>query len=298
MFSAAAYASGHELHKDDIEELYYMCDITNLNSILTRGILSHARAAALAHTDVSNGEVQNLRANKYLERVDPDKKALSVHEHAVLYINAHNAMMHNIRDKNICVLRISKSLLNRGDVVISNRNAATHAADFYTADAFRLSPTSTGMIISSKALGFDKALNEKRIKVRQAEVLAPYMVQAEYIIGIIVPSEASKTEVAAITAAVKPGLPIKILPSLFYKGAKFAPVAPYSPIAGAASPGVTLPDSDSEGEIHAPTVMLTRPVAALAAHGGAGGGAAAPAHGGAGGTASSDAASYASSPAP
>lgn len=55
------------------EELYYITQIDNLQSILEKGILSHARSAQLKleYTSIYNEEVVSIRRNK----ITPDGNA-------------------------------------------------------------------------------------------------------------------------------------------------------------------------------------------------------------------------------
>lgn len=247
-------AGGRDLTKDDIIELYYMTDMENLESILSRGILSHTRIATTGHADVSNSGVQALRAKKYLERAVVGKTPLSIHEHAVLYLNPHNAMMHVLRDKEMCVLRISKKILERSGAIISNKNATVKDAGFFTPEAFRLSPASAKMLsiaLSTKKEDEDK--KERRKQVRQAEVLIPYAIDPRYIIGIIVKSPEHQVIAlaAAIAAERDDALSVRILPSMFFipsPDVVFMPLDRFSPIEEVDTADVTSPSSEEYSE--------------------------------------------------
>jgi hypothetical protein len=82
----------------------------------------------------------------------PKEKELSLHRFANLYLNPHNAMMAEVTDNRsrqgygiqhgICVLQISREILHRGDVILTNQNAATAECQFIPADNWTLSPRS------------------------------------------------------------------------------------------------------------------------------------------------------------
>ena len=114
------------------EELYYITHIDNLQSILEKGILSHARSAQLKleYTSIYNEEVVSIRRNK----ITPDGKSLW--HYANLYFQPRNPMMYSIvntRDKeNLVVISISNKVLHEHDVLVTDGNAANAPTQFYS----------------------------------------------------------------------------------------------------------------------------------------------------------------------
>ena len=114
------------------EELYYITHIDNLQSILEKGILSHARSAQLKleYTSIYNEEVVSIRRNK----TTPDGKSLW--HYANLYFQPRNPMMYSIvntRDKeNLVVISISNKVLHEYDVLVTDGNAANAPTQFYS----------------------------------------------------------------------------------------------------------------------------------------------------------------------
>ena len=114
------------------EELYYITHIDNLQSILEKGILSHARSAQLKleYTSIYNEEVVSIRRNK----TTPDGKSLW--HYANLYFQPRNPMMYSIvntRDKeNLVVISISNRVLHEYDVLVTDGNAANAPTQFYS----------------------------------------------------------------------------------------------------------------------------------------------------------------------
>jgi len=235
------------LEKNDIEELHYICPIDNLRSVLTKGILSHKRASKLNnHVDVSNDEIQSRRVKVRIQRTDETKGKLALHRHAVLYLNAHNAMMYNLakqtnhccyvgHDK-LCVLRIHREILDRGDAMLSSQNASTDAVTFFSSTKNPLySRESTPFLTQPRVEGFDKSGQQ----IRQAEVLLPYEINPSYIGGIFVSSEDTQNIVQAIINELKEDhllegkkqLSINVHSSLFFQGrTRFVSLEPFDPL--------------------------------------------------------------------
>lgn len=70
-----------------LRELHCITPIANIPSVLTAGILSHRRAAAVSHESVADPEIQARRARVRVPGGRP------LHEYANLYITARNPMM-------------------------------------------------------------------------------------------------------------------------------------------------------------------------------------------------------------
>lgn len=216
--------NGEVIKKDNIQELFYLTHIDNLSSILVNGILSHKRAKKNQpkHQDISNNDVQGRRSKKIIPRVNEVKKPLNLHRHVPLFLNAHNAMTSLKKSESVCILRLYSKILDRGDAVITNRNASTDKADFYTVEAFELTKESTEIIKSSEPfclLGKKSDSEREEFKqVKQAEVLLPYHIHSKYVGGIFVPNEKIEQEVKDILETIpeKKDLHISIHPSIFF----------------------------------------------------------------------------------
>jgi hypothetical protein len=228
---------------ESITECYYIASIDNLESMLKYGLLSHKRSQKFRNTDLSNQSVQDQREKKILERVEAKKKPLGLHRHVNLYLNPHNAMMLNVvygtQDKmlkptspeKLCLLCVHKNILNRGDIIITDKNAAASDANFFSKQRYQLKYPSEISMKNYAKLGFlflaDKkafggkindewvysktgsykndsnksAFDTCRKQSRQAEVLAPYKIDSTFISRIIVNSEESKKTVTSILQA-------------------------------------------------------------------------------------------------
>jgi hypothetical protein len=190
------------MNREDVKELHYITAIANVSSILKHGILSHTRAAALVHESVAMPEIQARRRNRQI----PGARRL--HEYANLYFDAHNPMLSKRRDKNneICVLRISQTVLDRPNVIVTDRNAATDMVRFGNV-AEGLARLDHKRLFAQYWTHPDNLYDQDSHKAEKcAEVLVPDRVEQELITGAYV---ANKTALATFQA-LKTGLPVRI----------------------------------------------------------------------------------------
>lgn len=189
------------MNRSDLTELHYITLISNVTSILQRGILSHTLADELDHDSVAMPEIQELRTNKRI----PGARRL--HEYANLYFDAHNPMLSKCRQRNneICVLRVSPAVLDLAGVIIADRNAASDWVSFW--------PVTEGLARISRERVFAKYwthsdLHEQwRHKSEKcAEVLVPDLVEPQFVIGAYV---ANQTALASLQTLIT-GLPAQI----------------------------------------------------------------------------------------
>ena len=169
------------MNRCDVAELHFITYIENVPSILKRGILSHNISRNINFRDISESGVQELRAKKKIPGTNK-----SLHDYANLYFDAHNPMLSARRSENneICVLRIKNTVLNIGDVIITDKNAARECW-FKTVDEglplLNKSEIYATFWIYDNLIKYDK---HKGIKC--AEVLFPDCVHPDYIIGAYV----------------------------------------------------------------------------------------------------------------
>lgn len=207
-------------------ELHYICSIADVPSMLENGILSHKRVQKLKHSDISDQEVQKLRAKTVVvnpDRIAAKKTALVIHRCANLYFRAQNAMMYDImkqdprsRDR-ICVLRIDPRILQRDEVVIANKNASRKDSSFHKASTFRFSQESSSMLLEDLSLVYsdiDTPKLGKRKAVCQSEVLIPYKLNPSYIQGIYVANATANKNLYAQIGNYP--IPVDMHPTLFF----------------------------------------------------------------------------------
>jgi hypothetical protein len=195
------------MNRADVTELHYITAIANVPSILQHGILSHARAAQLAHRSVAMPEIQERRRNKQIPR------ARMLHDYANLYFDAHNPMLSKCRNRNneICVLRVSQTVLDLPGVIVTDRNAATDLVRFRPV-VEGLEHLDAGRLFARYWTHQDDLYDQARHKAEKcAEVLVPDRIDTEAIMGAYV---ANRIALASFQA-LNTGLPAEIHPMFF-----------------------------------------------------------------------------------
>ncbi len=196
------------MRRDELAELQYITTISNVPSIMTRGILSHKRSKKLNHNSVAMEVVQERRKKKIVPGGRP------LHEYVNLYFHARNPMLYVLRSHHIelCVLRVSSDILDLPGVVISDSNASSDYARFL--------PPPRGLFIVDKEMTFaeywthpDPFEAMRRKSAKCAEVLVPDGVKPEFITGAYVSCPESKKAFEALGI----GIPVSINSDLFFQ---------------------------------------------------------------------------------
>lgn len=199
----------------EIEEIYFIAPIENLDSILAHGLLSHNQIAQLKlrHKSIANGVIQERRKNKPV----PGGK-YKLHDFVNLYFNPRNAMMFKRKEihADMCVLGIDRNLLNDRTAIITDGNASSDYTIFY--------PASSGVQHLDKNLVFAHSwydddyfdmLRKKRAVC--SEVLVLDNVPANQIRQIYVSSEQNIGKIKEILQKKNVSLPIKIKGTMFFR---------------------------------------------------------------------------------
>lgn len=197
------------MRRDELRELHFITPIDNVVSILSLGILSHRLAQRIQHLSVAMDEIQERRRRVVVPGGRP------LHEYANLYINARNPMMFKRKDAHtqLCVLRVSSSVLDLPGVIITDMNAAKSPRRFRPA-AIELDFIDREMIFANDwrhpgdPLAFDRHRG-----IMCAEVLVPDKVEATFIIGVYV----SCSESDSIIRTVCADLGVEINNYLFFR---------------------------------------------------------------------------------
>ena len=202
---------------EDIKFLSSIQHIRNLVSILEKGILSHTSAEGISHESIASEKIQEKRIGKKI-LIDGGKE-VSVHDYANLYLNPRNSMMFTITNagndtKNLCVLKVSKNVLNLPNIICSDQNIASTYS--------RLS-TSVDVVGKSTFLKDWRDPHEPT-KWRQgsatcAEVLVPKKVEPKYIEGVFCSSKKNFSEKVTSHLNEK-NIPIIEDPYLFFASSK------------------------------------------------------------------------------
>lgn len=222
-----------DLTVKNLQELYYILPIENLESVLKHGFLSHNLVQKLDghHQDISNHLVQQLREHKLVPRAKEGKQQLTVHDHVNFYLNFHNAMLACKSRPGVCVVRVRKEVFRRGDGIISDKNAACRDVRFYKASEW-VAPKERASHLSSPRRyrsDFTPSQNDMRKKIRQSEALFPHQVSAEFIGGTFVRDTVDAFCVADILKSAKrEDIEVKIHSDLTIKSQKDAPLTDFS----------------------------------------------------------------------
>lgn len=177
-------------------ELYNIMSISNIPSIMEKGILSHnlMKKSKLDDHSIAMQEVQDKRKGK----VVPSGRFL--HDYANLFFDAHNPMLSSRRDRNheICVLRVSVDVLHLTDVIITDQNAASDYVQFLPSPQ-GLEKLDFELIYAENWKHPDDQIAEWRhSSVKGAEVLVPDRVDPKYIIGAYVYNQQAKKKLEDI----------------------------------------------------------------------------------------------------
>jgi len=174
--------------KTNMTGLYNIMPIENIPSIVRKGILSNNKAEKVRHESVAMQEIQDHRDQIKVPN------GLYLHDYANLYFDPRNPMMYKRRDcaESLCVLKISLDVLDVENVVVSDRNASSIYARFFT--------PAEGIEILNFAKIFAKSwtdpanlFNEWANKsIKCAEVLIPNCVPYEFIVAAAVLNETAK----------------------------------------------------------------------------------------------------------
>ncbi len=197
------------MKREDLRELHYITPIANLISILENGILSHKRAASIPHESVAMREIQDRREIKVVPGTRP------LHDYVNLYICARNPMMYKRQSyhREICVIRVSPSVLDIPGTVISDQNASSNYARFGSApDALHL--VDKILVFADNWTNPYDQIDEWRHKsIKCAEVLVPDCVGPHYILGVYVSEAELLTKVSEMSSSIS----AEVNKALFFK---------------------------------------------------------------------------------
>ncbi|MGC9525691.1 MAG: DUF4433 domain-containing protein [Limnospira sp.] len=161
------------LNKFGIKYLYHMTHISNLNSILENGLLSHnlSHQGGFIKTDISMQEAQSWRTRW--------------HGHVPFYFNPRNTMLYKIRDlqDEIVMLGIDPMLILEEGTLFSDGNVAAVATNVYH-DLAMLEQLPWTIIKGRSWNDEDPATKQRYKRIMCAEVLVPDRVNVQSILKI------------------------------------------------------------------------------------------------------------------
>ncbi len=154
-------------------------------------------------------EVQDRRTTKIV----PGTGNRTLHEYANVYICAKNPMLFKRKDAHmeICVLRISTTILDIAGVVVTDRNAAASIARFRPAPAGLSDIDHEQVFADDWRHPGDPLEYQQHRSIKCAEVLVPGRILPSSILGAYV----SCTQSQAKLADIAPNLSITLHPHFF-----------------------------------------------------------------------------------
>jgi len=161
-----------------VQEFHNIMPIENISSVIEYGILSHFNTVNLSHLDISMEEVQERRDKITVPN------GLALHKYANLYFHARNPMMYKRRNKNICILRVSKQVLTIPNIVIADRNASSNYVNFLSIN--ESSRLNIPFIFLEDWNDSEERYYYIKKSIKCVEVLIPNKVDYSYIIGAYV----------------------------------------------------------------------------------------------------------------
>ena len=196
------------MRREDLKELHYITRISNVRSIMIRGIYSYHRASKVPHESFAMLEVQERRDAKLLARGKP------LHSYANLYICAQNAALFKVQDghEDLCVLRVKTDVLDLPGVVVCDRNAAASGARFLEG-ANGLSSIDPKIVFATSWKDRGDSKPEGYYKqAKCAEVLVPDRVPGRLVFGGYVSGERTRARLEALVSELQ----ITVHPELFF----------------------------------------------------------------------------------
>lgn len=220
---------------------YYISDLSNLASILGRGIYSHQQ---VARRKIASNTVYDENVVARRSRISTGDKR-SLHEYANLYFNPRNPMLYRVKvyeGRDVVVFQVNGEIVNRNGVLLADGNAAANATNFHPVDANMLRNIRQQVDIESwnDDDEFVKKENARRI---MAECLVPVHVAPAMIEAVHVGDKHSAEKVMFMLASA--GVPVIVNPHMFFSsGSKWEYVknlpqeAPVSPARSLPQDGV------------------------------------------------------------
>ncbi|MGR3303956.1 MAG: DUF4433 domain-containing protein [Candidatus Scalindua sp.] len=196
------------MNRSDINELYFITHIGNVQSIMRSGIVSRNKAErdGINNHDISEGSVQDRRSGKKIPGTRNE-----LHDYANLYFDAHNPMLSARRSRNneICVLSVNNDILDLEGVIVTDKNAARECW---------FKPVDIGLPLLDAREVFaeywtsDDLIKEYRLKgIKCAEVLVLDCVAPEYISDAYVANRIALKSFKQVSS-----LPVRIKNGLFF----------------------------------------------------------------------------------
>ena len=192
--------------------LFHTTHADNIRSILSEGILSHnmIKERNLEYAPVHDAEIVSIRRDKTTDGKN------SLWNYASLYFQPRNPMLYRVicenPPKDIAIIAVKKSILSLPGVYISDSNAATDDAKFYTNEKFGFVEPQIQKMAKRKWWSWHDSSKRKIM----AECLVPDKVPPEYIEAVYVSGHDAKDRIGSFASPI----PVIPEPGMFFQPVK------------------------------------------------------------------------------
>lgn len=173
--------------------LYNIQAINNIPSIMKKGLLSYEQSKDVIHTSIAMEEVQDRREKIRIPNGMP------LHRYANVYFDPRNPMLYARRDQkqDLCILKLSRDILDIQGVIVSDRNASSEYAGFYPPDS-GLGKIDFNLVYAAYWTDDNYYEYLKKKSIKCAEVLVPYQIPYEYVVCGAVADESARQKLLAV----------------------------------------------------------------------------------------------------
>lgn len=194
-----------------VNGLFHMTHVSNLNSILQNGLMSHtkARKDGFMKVNIANNDVNDRRAHPEPIHNKP------IHDYAPLYFNPRNPMLYVRKDQqeNIVLIEFSPTVFLKDGVVFSDGNAAVHTTATYNSKTKFYSDLTDLDKLNWCCINDDYWSDyEDGKRIKCAEVLVPNVIEKSYITRIHYLKEIPQLK----DLSEKYGIELKFNPELYF----------------------------------------------------------------------------------
>lgn len=193
-----------------IPAFHYILPLKNLRSVLTHGILSPEKAQHYNQTGPSLLDVA-ARSEKRADITIPG--GLRLTRYANLYIHARNRHLYRHKDRadQLCILAVSKRVLEIDGAVVTDQPAESDFVRFYPPSQIDQLDFES-ILAENRDHPADPIATWRHAAQTCAEVLIPHVVPPDYIEGGIVVSDS----IGTMLARHLPDFELNVDPTLFF----------------------------------------------------------------------------------
>ena len=167
--------------------LFNIQAIANNPSIMQRGLLSNEKASIIKHTSIAMEEIQEQRDAVIIPN------GMALHKYANVYFDPKNPMLYKRKDENenICILKFDRSILDLKGVVVSDCNASSRYASFYSPEV-GLKEIDFKLVFATDWRDDNKYEYYRKKSKKCAEVLVPFCISFDFVVCAAVYNEIAK----------------------------------------------------------------------------------------------------------